>query len=155
MSGVMTERWQGLQAREKALIVLGLLVLLGAASFQWLIEPVVKGRAQLAKTLPQARAQALAAADRSERTRQAAEARAARRTPLTETALREHLGTFKLNPSAIRIDGDAVELRLARSDLGEVLRWSASAAAVFAITIKTLDIKWVGDSADVQLGLAP
>lgn len=156
MSPLFAQRWHGLQRRERGLIVIGAVVVIAAVVFQWLIEPVIQGRAQLTKTLPPQRAEILALSARSEAIRLALEAQKAQRKNVSETALREHLNGFKLTPAAVRIAGEAVSLEFSRADLAQVLVWSAAAAPVFGLSVKTLEAGWASAGvADIKLGLAP
>ena len=151
----MKSEWARRNARERGLILLAAVVIIGGAAFNSVIEPVVIGRADLAKRLPQLRSDNLDLTRRNEALGASAQALAARKKSLSETALRESLIGAQLPVKSVTLNAGAAELQLAGVSLGAVLQWATETSPVFGVSIQSLDVSWRGELADVRLRLAP
>ncbi len=151
----MNALWQSRTPRERGLIVLAAVVVLGGGSFEFIIEPTIKGRTELSRRLPQLRADSLGLSREIDAARSAREALTARKKPLTETALRESLLTAQLQAKTVQLTGGGADISLSGASAPAVLQWAHQATSVFGVRLHTLDITWRDGAAEARLRLAP
>jgi type II secretory pathway component PulM len=151
----LEKAWTLRSARERALMLVALLIVVGGGGYEWLATPIIKGRAELSSTLPQLRAESLSLTQRLEAAKNEAAARAAKKQAMTEVSLRESLALSQLSPKAVMISGERAEISFSAAEPAAILRWAAEAPAVFGVSIKQLGVTWKDSLADVRLQLAP
>jgi len=146
--------WKLRNPRERGLILLASAVALMAGGYEWVVAPVIKGRAELAERLPALRSQSVDLVGRLEATRQAAKTQAEGKQALSEVSLRESLALAQLQARAVKVTADTAEISFAEGELGAMLRWAAQAPAVFGVSIKHLSVTWKEGKPDVLIRLA-
>lgn len=151
----MNRMWQSRTPRERLLIVLAACVVVGGGMFEFVIDPVLRGRSAMSQSLPRLRAESLELARQLDAARSAREALSAGKMPLTESNLRESLSAAQLSVTGVQLAAGGAGISLRTPQPEAVLRWAADAASVFGVSIRQFEVTWGKDAAEVRLQLAP
>ncbi len=115
--------WQERKPRERKALALGAAAVIVALLYALVVDPAIRGREQLAKTLPSLRQQAAEMQALSRQAAQLAQAGAAAPPAPTREAIERSLSSKGLKAQSVVLDGGLTRVQLASVPFSLLLDW--------------------------------